>query len=316
MKRTHLVSLIAVAVALTTKSFVTIYIIIRLIYLYYMLDENNRVVKNRNRDAELMRMAILNPSLRGLDKRMVLSEEEIKVITSHFLANVPQIIELIGRDSKKVEELVRKSTLFEVKRVGSGDSGLHSENSLYKKGKVSNCTILILSGKLVIYSGRDSFKAEAGPWTTLAPDALLMRNDEFISDFSAYIESPELRYLLVAKSLDEQVLPQRLTIGKATNVSTLTTNQVHSKIDDAIRNSRDHISFKPNASSEKKSAVETSTSNYSFGIHNRDNNGTVYNPLQPSVTSNCAFGIISTDNNETIYNPLQSPSLTSLQPPV
>ena len=253
-----------------------------------MLDENNRVVKNRNRDAELMRMAILNPSLRGLDKRMVLSEEEIKVITSHFLANVPQIIELIGRDSKKVEELVRKSTLFEVKRVGSGDSVLHPENSLYKKGKVSNSTILILSGKLVIYVGRDGFKAEAGPWTTLAPDALLMRNDEFISDFSAYIESPELRYLLIAKSLDEQVLPQRLAIGKAANTTTFITNQVHSTVD-AIRNSRDHISLKPNATSEEKSAVETRRS-VEVGI------------------SNCAVGINSTDININEYKPLLSNS--------
>lgn len=222
-----------------------------------MLDENNQVVKDRNRDVELMRMAILNPSLRGLDKRLVLSEEEIKVITSHFQANVPQMIELVGRDKQNVEELVRKSTLFEVKRVGNGDSVLHPENALYKRGKVSNSTILVLSGKLIVYAGRDGFKAEAGPWVTLAPDALLMRNDEYVSDFSAYIESPELRYLLVAKSLDEQpgILPPRHASVKAANTGLPVLNNGNSN-EDILRKSRDLISFKPNATKVLKSTMD------------------------------------------------------------
>ena len=90
-------------------------------FLLLLIDENNRVVKDRNRDVELMRMAILNPTLRSKDIKLMLSEEEVRVITAHFQSNVTQIMELVGNESSKIEKLVRNSTLFEIKRVGTGN---------------------------------------------------------------------------------------------------------------------------------------------------------------------------------------------------
>lgn len=136
-----------------------------------LVDENQKVVKDRNRDVELMRMSMLNPSLLDLDKRLRLSSEEIRVITAHLLANVPSVVEMVGPSSEAVERLVRHSPVFEVKRVTDGltyehetygNSKLLPENRLYKRGKISNCCILILSGKVKVIVGRDGFNSEVG----------------------------------------------------------------------------------------------------------------------------------------------------------
>ncbi len=155
-------------------------------------------------------MSILNPSLLGLDRKLELSLEEVKAITAHLQANVPQVVKLVGNNTEAIASLVRKSSVVEVKRrygqdnqQRSVESKLLSENLLYKRGKISNTCILILAGKVLVIAGKDGFQAEVGPWMTLGADALTTNEDEYVPDFSAYIDSPELRYLRILKPVSQ-----------------------------------------------------------------------------------------------------------------
>jgi len=175
------------------------------------IDEYNKVVKNRNRDFDLMRMSIINPSILGLDKRQQLSVDEIRVITAHLLANVPVIAQLMEKNAEAIENLVRSSTVVELKRAkpadGTEEDTIHSreqhpENVLYKRGKVANYCVLILSGKATVIVGKDDFRSEVGSWMTLGASALSSVEDEYVPDFSAYVESDELKYLRIPKPLN------------------------------------------------------------------------------------------------------------------
>lgn len=178
------------------------------------VDEYNQVTKNRNRDFDLMRMSIINPSILGLDKRQQLSVDEVRVVTAHLLANVPIIAQLVENNSQAVEALVRSSTVVELKRAkpvdGSEDTihsrEQHPENVLYKRGKVANYCVLILSGKAMVIVGKDDFKSEVGSWMTLGANALSPTEDEYVPDFSAYVESDDLKYLRIAKPLNAGAL--------------------------------------------------------------------------------------------------------------
>jgi hypothetical protein len=147
-----------------------------------------------------MRMAILNPSLLRLDERLKLSLEEVKAVAAYFEKNVPQIMELVGNDVNAIEDLVKQSTVVELKKTVKNTSAkLLPENLLYKRGKISNTCILVLAGKVQVVVGKDGFLSEIGPWMTLGQNALISKNDEYVPDFSAYIESPNLRFLRISK---------------------------------------------------------------------------------------------------------------------
>lgn len=44
----------------------------------------------------------------------------------------------------------------------------------------------------------------SGAWSTLGQSALVMKDDEYVPDFSAYVDSPELRYLRISKPAKAQ----------------------------------------------------------------------------------------------------------------
>lgn len=178
------------------------------------VDEYNQVVKNRNRDFDLMRMSIINPSILGLDKRQQLSPDEVRVITAHLQANVPVVAQLVGSNQQAIEALVRSSTVVELKRARPADGSedtihareQHPENVLYKRGKVANYCVLILSGKATVIVGKDDFRSEVGSWMTLGASALSPAEEEYVPDFSAFVESDELKYLRIAKPLNAGAL--------------------------------------------------------------------------------------------------------------
>ena len=48
-----------------------------------------------------------------------------------------------------------------------------------------------------VLAGKDAFRAEAGPWTVLGAEALNVPEGDYIPDFTAYIESDQVRVVRV-----------------------------------------------------------------------------------------------------------------------
>ncbi len=152
------------------------------------------MVKDRNRDIELTRMRLLNPSL--MNNEQLLSSEEIQAITAHLQANIPSIRNLLHNDPNLIRNLVAKSVVVEVSRSTNQDStNVLPADIIYQRGKVAHFCVLILSGKVEVLAGKDEFRVELGPWSALGADCLGMDQDMYVPDFSAHILSPQLKYL-------------------------------------------------------------------------------------------------------------------------
>lgn len=161
-------------------------------------DENNEVIKDRSRDIELTRMRLLNPSMIQNSQR--LSKEEVQAISAHLQANVPNVSKLVGHDPDAVKKLVEGSVVVETRRANPDENGPPvAPDVIYQRGKTATFCILILSGKVVVLAGKDQFRVELGPWSAIGQDALIMDDDTFSPDFSAYVLSPHLKYLKISK---------------------------------------------------------------------------------------------------------------------
>ena len=75
-----------------------------------------------------------------------------------------------------------------------------NNQKLYVKGKTSDEMVLVLSGKLIVISGKENFRSEAGPWSILGAEALTLKDGEDYSpDFTAYIGSNLVRLIIIKK---------------------------------------------------------------------------------------------------------------------
>ena len=86
--------------------------------------------------------------LQSKEKTDKLSEDEIKAITAHLLANVSQIKLLFKDDIEKVTLLVKNSQVINLKRKSSESVKIPiSEDVLYRRNRMTTLCTLILSGK-------------------------------------------------------------------------------------------------------------------------------------------------------------------------
>lgn len=53
-------------------------------------------------------------------------------------------------------------------------SQIPAKDIIYKRGRASTKLTLVLSGKLSVSAGKDEFKSEAGPWSVLGADAIVL----------------------------------------------------------------------------------------------------------------------------------------------
>lgn len=84
--------------------------------------------------------------------------------------------------------LLDQCPVYDLARSGDGYSEIHDSDLLFRKGEISDHMILVLTGKMIVLAGRDRFRSEAGPWTILGADALVMPSgSRYTPDFSAYI---------------------------------------------------------------------------------------------------------------------------------
>jgi len=100
----------------------------------------------------------------------------------------------LGKNRKSKEDIQPNNNDFELKRVRSRKySEISAEeeikwletNIIFKKGNKSKNFVLILSGKVEIYSGRENFMSIASSFTPIGQNALLKAN--YVPDFTAVV---------------------------------------------------------------------------------------------------------------------------------
>jgi len=96
------------------------------------------------RDMDFARLKLINSAL--ADKH--LSEEEVMAVSAHLFNNVAQIKALFEDDQEAVREMVRNSPVMDVSKHGKSSSKQENEDALYRRGKPSNSSTLILNGKV------------------------------------------------------------------------------------------------------------------------------------------------------------------------
>eukprot|EP00602_Paraphysomonas_sp_CaronLab_P013824 CAMPEP_0185041306 /NCGR_PEP_ID=MMETSP1103-20130426/40396_1 /TAXON_ID=36769 /ORGANISM="Paraphysomonas bandaiensis, Strain Caron Lab Isolate" /LENGTH=591 /DNA_ID=CAMNT_0027580963 /DNA_START=116 /DNA_END=1891 /DNA_ORIENTATION=- len=157
------------------------------------------------RDRELANLMILS----GKVDQERLSDEEILAISSHFVHNVPQLKPLfdsyLGHPPSVdfVEDMIDKCRVMEPSRVSTSDmidmNTPANEDILFRRGRMANACVLILSGKVAVLAGSEEFYSELGSWTLLGVDALYKAEGAYEPDFTAYIISPTARLLWISR---------------------------------------------------------------------------------------------------------------------
>jgi CRP-like cAMP-binding protein len=148
--------------------------------------------------------------LTGRNTSSKLSFEETQAIASHLKSNVNQFKNLLS--SRGIEEvsmeamtkMISKCKVMELQRVSTYDQLTRNEPTqediLFKKGKISNASALLLSGKVGILAGKEHFHSELGAWSMIGADALRSTDGTYLPDFTAYVISDTVRVLWITKT--------------------------------------------------------------------------------------------------------------------
>mmetsp|Transcript_3633 Transcript_3633/g.6218 ORF Transcript_3633/g.6218 Transcript_3633/m.6218 type:complete len:290 (+) Transcript_3633:104-973(+) len=167
-------------------------------------------VEMDKRERELARLKMLSGKL----SEEKLTNEEVQAITSHLTNNVPQIQRLLDGTSvlgtqavsvDQIKQMVQMGCkVIEITRKSHPDAIMRmepvNEDILYKRGKPSNVCTLILSGRVTVQAGKDSFRSELGPWSLLGADSLEQEDGEYIPDYTAFVTSETVRCLSITKA--------------------------------------------------------------------------------------------------------------------
>eukprot|EP01033_Poteriospumella_lacustris_P004271 gene4269-3050_t len=143
------------------------------------------------RDIDLARLKSLSSKITD----ETLSADEIEAIANYLDDNVPEIRDVIKGGKNALKNFVEKSGVLTMKRKSAMGEKAHHEDYIFRKGKVSNSCIVILQGRVkLVHGDKDDQEEMKGPWTTIAAEALTVKEGTFIPDFSVSIESEYLRF--------------------------------------------------------------------------------------------------------------------------
>lgn len=169
-------------------------------------DAMNEELDSKQKDRDLAMLALLS----GKSPDEKLSTDEIHAISSHLISNLPEFMATCIQvsnsrisDMASLQEMLSNAVVVSGTRKSTEQMMMcknpHPEDVLFRRNEVSRKCILILSGKLIIYAGKDQFKSEMGPWSLIGADALSLPDDQFIPDFSASIMSETIRFLVLTR---------------------------------------------------------------------------------------------------------------------
>ena len=173
----------------------------------------------------------------------------------------------------KVIEITRKSHPDAILRMEPSH-----EDILYKRGKPSNVCTLVLSGRVTVQAGKDSFRSELGPWSLLGADSLEQEDGKYIPDFTAFVTSDKVRCLSITKAnirkcwlgYDEMEVDPRRQRKKARATARKSGTEMPS-INDGVISGGPRPSSKSNAQYGKLSAEDDDYVDTGGGVELVDN---------------------------------------------
>ena len=174
-----------------------------------IIDESDVYVDVDNRVKVAGRGDFDFTKLRRLDSNFVdskLADAEVDAIASHLVAQVGAVADGWTPPSQEtMARYVRRAMVVDYKRAtprhADSDAPPAAADVVYARGHAANFATLVLSGKLHIRAGRDGFRAEAGPWTLLGAQTLLLGapgGHTFVPDFAAHVATDSVRCVHVS----------------------------------------------------------------------------------------------------------------------
>ena len=201
-------------------------------------NEDTALNTDRNRDRDLAMLALLN----GKTEEDKLSLEEVQAVSTHLMSNVQHFEETCKivsggsvRETADVQVVLSQARVVVADRLSTESMLSHHKPNkadvLYDRSKPSSQCILIMTGKVVVYAGHDQFRSELGPWSLLGLDALRSVEPTFMPDFTAYILSENIRYIVLDKQTFKinpvSPVPKRRTKGKSNVPLAVRRNSKH-----------------------------------------------------------------------------------------
>jgi hypothetical protein len=166
----------------------------------------------------------------------MLSASEIAAVTAHLKTNYSSSFKLIT--DIQLNRLVSRtpvSTFLTAKHELGQE--VPSE-LLYEKGKTSGVFTLILSGKVTIIVGSESFRSDLSSWSVLGKSAL--ESSEWKPDFTAFVTDGPCRCIQISHasfveaidaSAEERLMMESKVGTVALSVASSNVDDAHSSVD-------------------------------------------------------------------------------------
>jgi metal transporter CNNM len=162
------------------------------------VDVDAQVRVNDGRENTRLSLEVFNPvwMMRG-DR---LSQEEVLAISAHLGCSVFTPESPFHLDIKTIQWLVAGAEVQSRSRCTQpGVQEPDERDLLYSHDAPTEHCMLVLQGRLGLCAGREGFKSEAGAFCVLAKEALRTDVQTFVPDFSAFVCTPKVRFLLISR---------------------------------------------------------------------------------------------------------------------
>lgn len=163
------------------------------------VDVDNQVMVNDGREQKHLNLDVFNPVWMTRDDR--LTHEEVKAIAAHLSRTVFTAEANMKLDIQTIMWLIAVAEVQN--RSRSTPPGVQEPNErdcVYRSGVPTDRCMLVLQGRLSLRVGRDGFRSEAGAFSLLATEAIRPDCPTFLPDFSAFLATPKVRFLLIPKA--------------------------------------------------------------------------------------------------------------------
>jgi metal transporter CNNM len=163
------------------------------------VDVDNQVIVNDGREKKRLNLEVFNPVWRMREDR--LSREEVKAIAAHLSRTTFTPETEMNLDIPTIEWLINGAEVRN--RSRSTQPGVQEPDArdyVYRSGMTTDHCMLVLQGRVGLRVGREGFRSEVGAFSLLARDAIRPDLPEFAPDFSAFVSTPKVRFLLISKA--------------------------------------------------------------------------------------------------------------------
>jgi metal transporter CNNM len=162
---------------------------------YVDVDQHIRV--RDGREKTILNLGIFNPILDL--RREQLGKDETAAVAAHLGCEAFRKDSQLKLSPQALQWLLATSLVQTRKRRSPvGVEEPEEDDLLYVYGNSTETCILVLQGRVCVRVGRDGFRTEVGAFAILARDAL-QESASYVPDFSAFLSTPEVRYLSITK---------------------------------------------------------------------------------------------------------------------